>query len=156
MNLIQVDDMDQDLLNGHKWYCCADGYVRAHFRSAVRGRFNVYLHRVIMARVIGRPLVHTEVVDHIDGQPLNNRRANMRVTTQRLNVNRKNKLRSDNTSKYRGIYWHKRNKCWVAKIGYLGKYKYLGSFDTKDDAHMEYRKWAVKLLGQENVGVTHA
>jgi len=66
-----VDDEDYDNLSQHKWYF-SDGY-------AVRDHKRVAMHRQIMGFPKGM------VVDHIDGNRLNNQRHNLRICTQREN-----------------------------------------------------------------------
>lgn len=56
-----------------------------------------------------------------------------------------NKVRSDNTSGVKGIYWNKRQKNWVVRIGFKGKRYYIGAFKDLEDAK-EARKEAEEKL----------
>lgn len=56
-----------------------------------------------------------------------------------------NKVRSDNTSGVKGIYWNKRQKNWVVRIGFKGKRYYVGAFKDLEDAK-EARKEAEEKL----------
>jgi hypothetical protein len=83
----------------------------------------IYLHRLLTNCPKGK------VVDHIDGNSLNNRLSNLRVTTQSNNL--KNMKRySTNTSGITGVSYKKSHKKWVAKV----KNKELGLFDCKYEA----------------------
>lgn len=68
-----------------------------------------------------------KIVDHINRDPSDNRKENLRITDYRGNgMNRK-----DNSF---GVYWHKRNNKWIASIPDNGKRKHIGYFNTKEDA----------------------
>lgn len=73
------------------------------------------------------------IIDHIDRNGLNNRISNLRLTTKKGNA-KNQKLRSDNTSGFNGVYFHPVNKKWVAYITENKKMKYIGSFIFKEDA----------------------
>jgi hypothetical protein len=84
------------------------------------------------------------VVDHIDGDGLNNQESNLRVVTYRQNSqNRHDKP----TSKYAGVSWHKLTSKWIAHISISGKVYHLGSFTTEEEAYAKY-KHVVSLTGQ--------
>jgi AP2 domain len=85
--------------------------------------------------------------DHKDGDGLNNRRSNLRPATTVEN-NRNRRLRSDNTSGYKGVYWHKQAKCWRAKISVDGKYRSLGCFYDVRAAARAYDKAALEYYGE--------
>lgn len=79
---ILVDEQDVWLLTTYKWHITKSGHVR----TSVRGR-NVFLHNCI----VGVPLQRNFVVDHIDRNPLNNKRDNLRYATKANNrLNSKN------------------------------------------------------------------
>jgi hypothetical protein len=71
--------------------------------------------------------------DHIDRDPLNNRKYNLRKCTQKENTYN-HSMRIDNTSGVSGVHWDKMRNKWVSRIGVNGKTKLLGRFDNKDDA----------------------
>jgi hypothetical protein len=68
-------------------------------------------------------------IDHIDINPLNNNIENLRVVTHQENQFNKN---------FKGCYFHKKNKKWVAQITINSKLKNLGSYDTEEEAHNAY------------------
>jgi len=87
------------------------------------------------------------LVDHIDGNGLNNRMSNIRSCTYAQNVqNRQPNINS--RSRYKGVCWHKRNKKWQASITKSGKRLYLGQYDDQIEAALAYDRKAEELFGQ--------
>ena len=66
-------------------------------------------------------------IDHIDGNPHNNRIENLREVTRSENQFNK-AMCSNNTSGFRGVNWHKHSKSWVVRVCTKGKTKILGYF----------------------------
>jgi hypothetical protein len=86
-----------------------------------------YLHKFLMNPE------ESEVVDHINRNPFDNRDENLRVCTQSENVINRG-LQKNNTSGVRGVAYDKSRDRWIAQIGINNKNIYLGSFANKDDA----------------------
>jgi hypothetical protein len=87
----------------------------------------------------------TGQVDHIDGDPSDNRK--IREVTNSQNQ-RNAKRRSDNTSGHKGVSWSKVCKKWHAYIYVEGKLKNLGYFHDINDAISVREKTAVQLFGE--------
>lgn len=102
------------------------------------------LHRLIM-----QPKVH-EVVDHINGNALDNRKQNLRITTQRGNNKNAAKRRNAKTSKYKGVHFSKvyKNKPWIAQIQVDGKKQGLGYYVTEREAAEAYNRAAIQFFGE--------
>ncbi len=84
-------------------------------------------------------------IDHINGDRTDNRICNLRdVTSAGNSCNRRRQDR--NTSGVTGVAWDKRASRWQARIGLNGKQKYLGYFDSLDEA-VAARKAAELELG---------
>ena len=102
-------------------------------------------------KVGGRGLVHRLItncpegmyVDHINGNGLDNRQSNIRITTLQQN-NQNVAPRKDASSKYRGVSYNPINKNWRARVGGHN----VGSFKSEDDAAEAYNKKALELFGQ--------
>ena len=135
-----VDDEDYEYLCKTKWHVDREGYVR---RSAIINgtRKTVLIHRFILK-------AKKEIsVDHINGNRLDNRKANLRLCTvsqNKMNVG-KNK---NNKSGYKGIWWDKVAKKWAAGIERNYKSKWLGYFLIKEDAARAYNKAAIEYHGE--------
>lgn len=94
------------------------------------------LHRIAWLYVHG---ILPERIDHIDGDGLNNKISNLRVISHGDNI-RKARIAKNNTSGYKGVFWRKDTNRWAARSKVDGKYKSLGSFDSKEDAFDAYCK----------------
>lgn len=92
------------------------------------------VHRIIWHMVCG-PIPKGIFIDHIDGNRLNNRLANLRLVTYRLN-NRNVARRSDNSSGVTGVYYDNRSKRlpWKASIHVDGKHIHLGQYSSIEEA----------------------
>lgn len=111
------------------------------------GRKKEYLHRVILARMLGRALRPGEQVDHIDGNPLNNRRSNLRPATHTQN-RRNNRVYMTNDSGYKGVYWINQRRKWRALIRHNDRLQHLGMYTSRIDAARAYDEAARELHGE--------
>lgn len=130
-----VDPEDFDAMNAHTWRRHSRGYA-CRGRS-INGRFRVILlHREIMHPPPGLE------VDHLNGDKLDNRRANMRLVTHAQNAQNRSKF-GGRYSQHRGVCFDKRSGRWVAGVKLNGVRHNLGYFDTEvaaADAALEGRK----------------
>ena len=125
---IQVDDDFEYLLE--RWSFCDNG--SGYPVACIDGK-NTYLHHVVMGKKKGL------VIDHINGDKLDNRRSNLRHITQHQNTwNRK--LAKTNKTGYTGITYDGRIKKWIARIAPDKKSLHLGSFSDIKDALLARKK----------------
>jgi len=89
----------------------------------------------------------TDVVDHINRNPSDDRWINLRKATYRQNQGNR-KLNKNNTCGFKGVWYMKKDRKYGANIGIGGKVKYLGRFDTAEDAHQAYLIEAKKHFGE--------
>jgi hypothetical protein len=87
----------------------------------------------------GQPTPADKLVDHIDGNTLNDRWNNLRLATVSQN-GRNMRQASHNTSGVTGVCWYKPTSKWEAKIQHEGKSIYLGYFTHKEEAIEARRK----------------
>lgn len=99
-----------------------------------------------LARVIkGLGRDDPRVVDHANGDTLDNRKANLRICTNAENLRNRRKERNS-TSGFKGAY--PSGKKWISRICYNGKTYQLGRFDTPEEAHAAYCGAATRLHGE--------
>ena len=108
---------------------------------------NYYAHRVAWA--ITHSSWPKQEIDHVNGNPSDNRLFNIREASRSQNERNKG-IRRNNTSGYSGVSPHSQMKKWVASITVDGVQKHLGVFDTVTDAHDAYRS-AARNFHQEYV-----
>lgn len=100
-------------------------------------------HRLAWVVMHGR--MPDNVIDHIDGNKLNNRPGNLRDVVQRINFHNQTKPRKNNTSGYKGVTWSKQHRKYVAQIMVNRKQINLGLFRDPTEAHKRYLRAKVEL-----------
>ena len=140
---ICVGDLRKVEDHSKRWHLDGNGYAQC--RSKVTGK-SVYMHRVIKD-FPENPLE----VDHINHDKLDNRRVNLRLVTGSTNNRNRSSFKIKGVgSQYKGVYWYKRAKKWVARIQLPNrKRKYLGRFIHEEDAAKAYDKEFKKLYQEE-------
>lgn len=115
----------------------------AYAKRAVKKPFKraIWLHREIAKTPVGK------ITDHINGNSLDNRKANLRWCSHQENL-RNSKLRKDNSVGIKGVRLRKPWGTYYTTIRVDGKYKWLGSFRTKEAAGEAYAKAAIKYYGK--------
>jgi len=143
-----VDDVDAELA-ALTWTTMPDTNTVYAYRNITLGgkQTTVMLHRVILALKLGRDLLAGEHVDHIDGDGLNNTRANLRVCSHGENSANRGKP-SNNTSGLKGVDFHKASGKWRAQIAVNGTSKHLGLFTDKEAAYAAYCEAATQYHGE--------
>lgn len=135
-----VDKEDEGWLSQWKWSANARRGGRG-FNACRRvykdgGQSLVYMHRVITECPDGLE------VDHINGDPLDNRRENLRVCTHKTNTH--GYLPPVGRSRYRGVSWHKSWKRWIVRI-VVGKERLpLGGFTSQEEAARAFDRAVIK------------
>ncbi len=133
-----VDADAYEFLSKWKWR-----YVSGYASRRKYGEVctEVKMHRIIMDSPEGLE------VDHIDGDPLNNARENLRICTHLQNSwNRK--IPKSNTSGFKGVSYRKDSGKWRARIGIKMKRIILGEFATLEAAVEAYKVASVQYHGE--------
>lgn len=113
-----------------------------------------YLHNEVWERMMDAALPKGFLVDHINGDKLDNRRSNLRLATKSDNEANKKKRRTQGgkapSSKYKGVSKDQdgRKKCWRAIASREGKSYRLGSFYSEEEAARAYNVKALELFGE--------
>lgn len=135
----EIDDADFELVNRYTWEVLyRKGKIVASVRIAACSR-NAHGARIPIGRVLLNP-PRNKVVDHIDGNPLNNHRSNLRICSQHENAINRAPMKKKKRGTV-GVHAH-RNK-WEARICLNHKVICLGIFDTEQEA-IAVRKQAEK------------
>jgi hypothetical protein len=138
-----IDDEDYALVNQYKWYTHKDKYTwYARHNLYVEGKPTALLmHRLILNAAKGLE------IDHIDRYGLNNQKENLRISTRTENARNRTKQKN-NTSGYKGVYWHKTVQKWTANIVHHKNHIHLGVFSTIEEAVLAYNTAAISLFGE--------
>ena len=129
-----VDDEDYEMVNKINW-CVSGGYAY----NGARGP----MHRFLLSAPTG------VMVDHIDGNRLNNRRSNLRLCSNSQNQANRQVFRG--ASPFKGVVWQKRTNgtgSWKAQLVDQGVVIYLGVFKTDREAAAAYNEEAIRRFGK--------
>jgi hypothetical protein len=138
--IVKVDAAGLALMQGKQWRVNSGGYVvRTVYANGKC--YAELLHRVLMSAQKG------QVVDHIDGDKLNNLPSNLRLCSHAENARNRRRAKH-NTSGFKGIYFDRGRSKWRAQIQCNGRRKMVGRFDTQEAAHAAYCEAAQRLHGE--------
>ena len=151
--MTQVDDKFE-FLNQYRWYALKYTTInRVRYYAARNIHLNgihttIRMHRIIMETEVGRSLLKTEEIDHLDHDGLRNTLDNLRIATKQQNQMNRQKTNIETSSQFKGVFWRKNRSIWTARIKNDGKYIYLGSFDIESEAARAYDTAAKLYFGE--------
>lgn len=146
---ILIDDEDYDKVSKYNWHLGKNRkniYVIRNKRDKDK-RIVESLHRYLM----GHP--ENKIVDHINGNTLDNRKENLRICTNTENTRNKDRYKNNKIG-YKGVLIHKEKKNGIeyqyiiAEIRVNKKKINLGHFKTKELAALAYNQAAIKYFGE--------
>ena len=134
-----IDETDLPIVEPYFWSLRIDHHREYAIRNIPRpggGQITMAMHRLIMGTQDG-----DQIVDHWDGNGLNNTRANLRITQQSPNMGN-SRRRKDNTTGFKGVSAHG-NRWRLCVAG-----RYHGIFDTAEQAARAYDQKAREIWGE--------
>lgn len=138
-----IDKEDYEKCKDLKWHLAFSG-VYGYAANNKVGKLHNYVKDFI-------PKKYVRILDHKDGNTLNNRKRNLQICTPQQNQIKK-KMMKNNKTGYRGVYelclCCRRKKRFLAQISVNQKHFYLGTFFTKEEAALVYNEKAKRLHGR--------
>lgn len=135
-----IDELDAPWVMERKWFARP---VRGGYWYAVTndggGRKRLVMHREILGAK------QHEIVDHVNGDTLDNRRSNLRLCNRSENM--ANRAKRVGRSRFKGVVYRADRNRWYAQIGHNGRRRFLGSFETEESAAIAYDAAARSLFG---------
>lgn len=125
-----------DIYKKRKWTVDANGYLRSIQTKTDKAKM---FHVLVMNPPTGM------VVDHISGDKRDNRRRSLRICSNAQNC-RNQRRRSNNTSGYKGVSWHKGAGKWQVHIKFDYQSRYLGLYKTVEEAARAYNVAAAAMF----------
>lgn len=141
-HIVYYDEIDAEIISNHTWHIQKkdNNYYSGTNIYVGQSRSDmVLMHRMIM----GLP---SEIIDHIDGNGLNNRRGNLRKATIKQNV-RNSRVASNNNTGYKGVSKDGWTNLWRVWIEVDGKRISGGRFASKNEAAVKYNELAKQYFG---------
>jgi hypothetical protein len=130
-----VDAADYEWLSQWTWHMLG-GYATRWEKGRA-----IFMHREILKPPKGK------MVDHVNGNKLDNTRANLRTCSRPENSRNKSKPHGT-SSRFRGVSYRKDCGRWYARIRFEGRLIHLGSFTDEVEAARAYDRKAVELFGE--------
>ena len=139
---VLIDDED-GYLKDFRWFYRKNLVGQIYFDTTISG-IATPMHRIITKCPKGK------VVDHINGDTLDNRKCNLRICTKLQNQYNQKKHKGKRHSKYKGVTFRKNliAKPWEAFIYKDYKSKRLGYFATEKEAALAYNAAAKEAYGE--------
>ena len=132
-----IDDEDYKKVSKYKWGLSGKGYVSKSIKIGEKWH-SLYLHRFLLNTL--------NEIDHIDRNPLNNQKENLRIVTRSQNNMNKCKQKGKWSSSFKRVSKVKNN--WTARTCLNEKFYCLGTFENEIDAAIAYNKKALELFGE--------
>lgn len=131
-----LDDEDYEKVSKIHWFVSKNNYAFATIKGKV-----ISIHKLVS----GFESDHENMIDHINGNPLDNRKSNLRLVTASENRMNARKITKANgtTSRFKGVFKKAKSKRWSSQV----KGKHIGYFDTEEEAAKAYDVWAKGLSG---------
>jgi hypothetical protein len=140
-HIAKIDEADHEMLSQFKWRLAAHGYACCTLKSSGRSRV-VTMHRMIMLPDPG------QLIDHANGDPLDNRRENLRLADNSTNQANRHALLDHSSSRFKGVTWNRGLQKWQAQIKVDGRSRHLGLHADEREAARAYDAAARRHFGE--------
>lgn len=139
-----VDDEDFERVNKLKWY--ASFHPKRNVFTSIRriGNKTIYMHQFIMNTISKG---HNYSIDHMDHDPLNNQKSNLRVCNNSENMRNRGRQKN-NKSGAKGVCYVSERGKFKSYIKLNNKLMHLGYYNTLQEAALAYNKKALELFGE--------
>lgn len=143
---VLVDDEDYERLIKYRWtYGGGDVPERNYAIRNYRIGDDDWTHRRMHRMILNAK--KRQIIDHIDGNRLNNQKSNLRICTNAENIHNQT-ISKNNKTGYKGVRFNKALKKYQGQICHDKKVYYLGTFDNPIDCALAYNQMALKLYGK--------
>jgi hypothetical protein len=142
-SLVDADDFERVVKS--KWYPARQGHNYYATATSLKylPRHHARLHAFVLKVEPG------QIVDHISGDTLDNRKQNLRIVTAAENArNARRQTFPGKLSRFKGVTWSHHLGRWVASITFEGRTQYLGVFNDEADAARAYDVAALENFGE--------
>jgi hypothetical protein len=119
---------------------------KSRYRKVSVNDKNYLIHRIIWEMHHG-PIPHKAIIDHVNGDSIDNRIQNLRVATNSQN-SKNSKIPKRNTSGYKGVSRRKGSSKWFVSIRINGISRRITGFSDPQSAHEVYKKMAAEFHGE--------
>lgn len=145
-----IDECDAEIVGSHNWFAWPGRhttYAATSIRSPMAtGGKCIKMHRLILGLLDSDRRV---VVDHRDGNGLNNTRSNLKICTIAENLH--GVMRGPRgVSEYRGVSWSKAANKWESRISVRGVRRSLGFFASEVEAAIAYNAAKLTEFGADS------
>jgi len=140
-----LDDEDFERHGQRVWHAVGNPGKKYATRFERRGRgvrVSIRLHRLIAGAGPG------QLVDHINGDPLDNRRASLRLCDDLGNHRNARKPSVPSKSRFKGVAWIKASGRWQVRITVSGRKLFLGYVDSDEEGARIYDEAARRHHGE--------
>ena len=128
VSLIDTEDLDKLIKFDIRFYLWKEKNIDRYYVVGGENKTTVQMHRIIMDTPKG------EVVDHMYGNTLDNRKKNLRNVSVSENMQNRVTLPSNNKSGVIGVFYSEKKKRWVVQVSINKKRKHVGYFINKEEA----------------------